>query len=181
MHAVTRQFGLGTIGLMLAALAAGCSQQGGGWLAGNDPIPQIHEFPIHYAKAGKYCGAKQPLRLVVRDQAHMAFVPVGDVPVDFDRQMVLFVTMGQVYSESYGVSIDRVWQHNNLVRVGVTETFPAAGEMSFPTPCSPYALAVVPKSDANVDGFVTEITPPTLEGSRPEPAPNPSGRNSRRP
>ena len=132
-----------------------------------DPAPIIEEYPILYQKAGKYCGAKQEMRLVVRDQAHMAFVPVGDVPVDFSSQMVLFVTTGQVYAESYDIQIDRVWRQDQLVRVGVTKTYPQAGETGYPHPCSPYYLVVVPKSDMNVEGFATEITPPKLGGEAP--------------
>ena len=131
----------------------------GAGLFRGDPAPIIEEYPILYQKAGKYCGAKQEMRLVVRDQAHMAFVPVGDVPVDFSSQMVLFVTTGQVYAESYDIQIDRVWRQDQLVRVGVTKTYPQAGETGYPHPCSPYYLVVVPKSDMNVEGFATEITP----------------------
>ncbi len=57
----------------------------------------------------------------------MAFVPVGDVPVDFDKQMVLFVTMGQVYSDAYGIRIDRVWQHDHQLKVGITISAAGAG------------------------------------------------------
>lgn len=165
MHAVTRQFGLWVTGLVLLAMvmSAGCVEGKGLWQA-KDPIPYIQEFPVHYSKPGKYCGAKHPLRLVVRDQGHMAFVPVSDIPVDFDKEMVLFVTMGQVYSDAYDIRIDRIWQQNQIVKVGITVTHPEPGEMGAPQPCSPYYLAVVPKSDLNVEGFVTEITPPSLEG-----------------
>jgi hypothetical protein len=171
MRAAIAQFGLLTVGLMLmgAILPAGCAEQGRGLFTG--PIPIIEEFPVYYNKTGKYCGAKGPLRLVVRDQGHMAFVPVSDVPVDFDREMVLFVTMGQVYSDAYDIRIDRVWRQNQIVKVAITVTHPEPGEMGAPQPCSPYHLVVVPKSSLNVDGFVTEITPPSLEHPGMLPAP----------
>lgn len=151
--------------MAMAALGglAGCAERGAG-LFGSEPAPVIEEYPILYQKAGKYCGAKQEMRLVVRDQAHMAFVPVGDVPVDFNTQMVLFVTTGQVYAESYDIQIDRVWRQDRLVRVGITKTYPQVGEMGYPHPCSPYHLVVVPKSDLNVEGFVAEVTPPKMQG-----------------
>lgn len=154
-----------TVGLLLATMGgvAGCQGEGNNIFRG-DPAPEIEEYPILYKKAGKYCGAKQEMRLVVRDQAHMAFVPVGDVPVDFSQQMVLFVTLGQVYSDSYDVQIDRVWRQNREIRVGITKTYPPAGEMGYPHPSSPYCLVVVPKSDLNVEGFSTDIVPPTLGG-----------------
>lgn len=148
--------------LLAAVLTAGCVEGRGIWQA-KDPIPVIQEFPIHYSKSGKYCGATQPLRLVVRDQGCMAFVPVGDVPVDFDTEMVLFVTLGQVYSDAYDIRIDRIWQHNHLIKVAITVPQPELGQMGAPQPCSPYYLAVVPRSDLNVEGFVTEVAPPSLE------------------
>jgi hypothetical protein len=177
-----RILGIGHLGaaLVVAALGGtpGCVEHGAA-LFGGEPAPIIEEYPILYQKAGKYCGAKQEMRLVVRDQAHMAFVPVGDVPVDFNNQMVLFVTTGQVYSESYDIQIDRVWRQDRLVRVGITKTYPQAGEMSFPHPCSPYHLVVVPKTDLNVEGFVTEVTPPKMQGETstlPLTAPRPRSR-----
>ena len=160
------------VGLALAAAGGvvGCQGEGSNIFRG-DPAPEIEEYPVLYKKAGKYCGARQEMRLVVRDQPHMALVPVGDVPVDFSKQMVLFVTLGQVYSESYDVQIDRVWRQDRLVRVGITKSYPAAGEMGYPHPSSPYYLVVVPKSDLNVEGFGTEVAPPKMEGRGVLPAP----------
>jgi hypothetical protein len=160
------------VGLILAAVGGviGCQGEGSNIFRG-DPAPEIEEYAVLYKKAGKYCGAKQEMRLVVRDQPHMAFVPVGDVPVDFSKQMVLFVTLGQVYSESYDVQIDRVWRQDRVVRVGITKSYPAAGEINYPHPSSPYYLVVVPKSDLNVVGFSTEITPPKMGGEGVLPAP----------
>ncbi len=162
--------GIGWVAVVLALATvgglAGCQMQGA-TMFGGDPAPEIEEYSILYQKGGKYCGAKHEMRLVVRDQAHMAFVPVGDVPVDFSRQMVLFVTLGQVYSESYDVQIDRVWRQNREVRVGITKTYPPSGEMNYPHPSSPYYLVVVPKSDLNVEGFATEAAPPKITGETP--------------
>jgi hypothetical protein len=160
---------IGRRGCLAAAIALvtviGCANQEGGLFRG-EPAPVIEEYPVLYQKAGKYCGAKQEMRLVVRDQAHMSFVPVGDVPVDFNSQMVLFVTTGQVYAESYDIQIDRVWRQDRLIRVGITKSFPQAGEMSYPHACSPYYLVVIPKSDMNVEGFATEVLPPKMEGEQ---------------
>jgi len=170
---VTRQIGLWAVGLALTAavMTSGCVQQEGkNWLGSGDPFPEIREFAIKYTKEGKYCGAKTPLRLVVRDAAHMALVPVGDVPVNFETDMVLFVTLGQVYSDSYGIRIERVWQQGQVLKVGIAVAHPEPGEMGVPQPCSPYYLAVVPKSDLNVEGFVTEVALPNLEGSGGVPA-----------
>jgi hypothetical protein len=175
----TRIAGIGwqaaVLSLTLVGALAGCGEQGGSLFHG-EPPPVIEEYPVLYQKAGKYCGAKQEMRLVVRDQAHMAFVPVSDVSVDFNSQMVLFVTTGQVYAESYDIQIDRVWRQNRQIRVGISKTYPQAGEMDYPHPCSPYHLVVVPKSDLTVEGFVTEVAPPKITGeTSPTPALAPKG------
>lgn len=174
MRRRTWESGCLVVGLALVILGpvAGCANQGQGFFRG-DPPPDIEEYAILYQKAGKYCGAKQEMRLVVRDQAHMAFVPVGDVPVDFNTQMVLFVTLGQVYSESYDIQIDRVWRQDRLVRVGITKTYPQSGEMGYPHPTSPYYLVVVPKNDLNVEGFATEGVAPKMAGEERGPLPGP--------
>ncbi len=160
----------GRIGWLVVAGAlaglCGCAAGGRG-MAAEDAAAIVEEMPVDYHVSGKYCGRTEPLRLVVRDRAHMALVPIGDVPVDFDRQMVLFVTTGRVFSESYGIRIDRVWRQGRQIRVGITQIHPSAGETALPQPCSPYYLAVVPKSDLNVEGFVTQIAPPRLENATP--------------
>lgn len=156
--------------LSVLGVLSGCAERGQGLFRG-DPAPQIEEYPVLYQKAGKYCGAKREMHLVVRDQAHMSFVPVSDVPVDFNSQMVLFVTLGEVYSQAYDVRIDRVWRQDRLIRVGITRSYPPVGEMGYPHASSPYSLVVVPRSDLNVEGFSAEVALPKMEGaSGPLPA-----------
>ena len=84
-----------------------------------------------------------------------------DVPVDFNREMLLIVTLGRVMSDQYAVEIDRVWQERSKVHVSTRVTQPAANAV--PTVATPYCIAVVPRSDLNVDGF--SATPPVRERS----------------
>jgi len=92
----------------------------------------------------------------------MVLLPIADVPVDFDRQMVLFVTSGLVPSSGYGVRIERVWQQGNVVKVSLRYLYPGQRVSQPFEPCTPYHLVVVPKSDLNVEGFVVEPPPEVL-------------------
>ncbi len=101
------------------------------------------------------------MQLVIRDAATLAKVPIVDIPVNFDHEMLLIVTLGRVMSDQYSVEIDRVWRERSKVHVSTRVTQPASG--AAPTVATPYCLAVVPRSDLNVEGFMTR--PPPRERS----------------
>ena len=141
----------------LASAVCGCAwQEGPGASSGQGDLI-VEQMPILYQRGGTYCSMRSRARVVVRNKTQMALVPVADVPVDFGEQMVLFVTLGRVYSDRFAVRIERVWRQGRLIRVALTETYPAPGEAGPPQPCSPYYLVVVPRSDLNVEGFETEF------------------------
>jgi len=127
------------------------------------------DLPILFQQRGTYCGVRDRLRVVVRDEARMAMLPVPAVPVDFSRQMVLFVTLGRVFSDRYGVRIERVWREGRVIRGAIEETYPPPGEAGPLRPCSPYHLVVVPRSELNVEGFATEIPARALEAAPLQP------------
>lgn len=141
----------------LLAGPPGCLRPDSGSPATAPTLPAREDWPILAQRRGIYCGLRNRLRVVIRDEAHMAMLPVPTMPVDFDSQMVLFVTLGQVFSDRYGVRIERLWREGRLIKVAMEEIYPAAGEAGPPRPCSPYHLVVVPRSDLNVEGFATEI------------------------
>jgi len=145
------------VGGLLVPVCSGCAQRPAG--AG---AVLVRDLPILWQTSGLHCGIRVPLRLVVRDEAHMVLLPIADVPVDFDRQMVLFVTPGLVPSSGYGVRIERVWQQGNVVKVSLRYLHPAQRVSQPFEPCTPYHLVVVPKSDLNVEGFVVEPPPDAL-------------------
>jgi len=130
-------------------------------------LPAGEDLPILFQQRGTYCGVRDRLRVVVRDEAHMAMLPVP--PVDFSRQMVLFVTLGRVFSDRYGVRIERVWREGRVIRGAIEETYPPPGEAGPLRPCSPYHLVVVPRSELNVEGFATEIPARALEAAPLQP------------
>jgi len=119
---------------------------------------QVDELAITWSKTGTYSELHQPLRLVIRDPAALAAIPVAEVPVDFNEQMVLVAALGAVPTEGYAVRITRVWRDGRRVYVDVRVTHPQPGG----TPpkhalCAPYHIVVVPRSDLNVEGFATQL------------------------
>lgn len=139
-----------TLCLVAGSMAAlnGCS-----W---SQPPQQeiVEELPILWEKSGSYCNRTAPLRLVARNQAEMALCPISDVPVDFDRQMVLAATMGQVLSDGYAIRIERVYREGPFIKVDVRIYRPPPvtqpGDLR---PACPYHVVVVPRSDLNVENF----------------------------
>ena len=122
---------------------------------------QAVELPILRSRNGAHSHENRAMQLVIRDAATLAKVPIVDIPVNFDREMLLIVTLGRVMSDQYSVEIDRVWREKSKVRVSTRVTQPAAG--AAPTIATPYCIAVVPRSDLNVAGFLA--TPPPRERS----------------
>jgi hypothetical protein len=97
------------------------------------------------------------MQLVVRDPGTLARVPIVDVPIDFEREMMLIVTLGRVTSDQYGAAIRRVWREGSKIKVETDVQQPPRNAP--PAFASPYCIAVVPRCDLNVEGFETE--PPT--------------------
>lgn len=120
--------------------------------------PEVEPLPILWEQAGLYCNVKVPVRLVARDRAGLAQLPIADVPVDFDKQMVLIAAMGLVPTDRYGIRISQVWRQGQRIYAQVRRVARAqggqAGELKL---CSPYHIVVVPRSDLNVEGFSTRL------------------------
>ncbi len=113
---------------------------------------------ITWSKTGTYSELHQPLRLVIRDAAGLAAIPVAEVPVDFSEQMVLVAALGAVPTEGYAVRITRVWREGHRVYVDVRVSQPQPGGKSpRHALCAPYHIVVVPRSDLNVEGFSTRL------------------------
>lgn len=148
------------------------------------------EIPILRQVSGRFGGPDRPMRLVIRDQATLAQVPLVDVPVDFANEMMLVVTLGRRMSDQYSVQITRVWRQGPELAVDYAVTAPSPDA---PTAISsPFCIAVVPQCDLNVDGFSPIIprgrtsVPDVLQDSRDVPGgtvPRPpgTGQGTRRP
>ena len=115
------------------------------------PVVEGQELPILQTLTGAHSHETRPMRLVIRDPAALAQVPLTDVPVDFASQMLLVVTLGSVTSDQYQVGINRVWREGNKLRVEMQVKDPPEG--SPVAMAAPYCIAVVPRCELNVAGF----------------------------
>ena len=140
---------------ILALAVGGCSFAQG-------PNPAIaptgagEDLPIIQHASGTYSRLVRPIRVVAHDAATLARVPVADIPVDFKTQMVLIVGLGRTPTSQVGVEIVRVWRDGSRIRVQERRSHPGAEQAPGMDPASPWALAVVPRSDLNVQGFTTD-------------------------
>lgn len=126
----------------------------------SDPRPGIEmeiadgaELPILRQVQGPHSHETRPMRLVIRDAAAWAQVHVADIPVDFEREMVLVVTLGSVLSDQYDVRIERIWRAGSRLKVAtVVRAPPVASSVE---PACPFCVAVVPRCGLNIEGFDT--------------------------
>jgi len=122
-----------------------------------------NEFPILWEQQGTYSNITQALRVVVRDRATLARLPITEVPVDFDRQMVLVAALGPAPTDQVGIRITRVWRDKNRIRVQVQTLHPGEAKHAGLKRTSPYHIVVVPRSDLNVVGFSSTVPPKAFE------------------
>jgi len=139
---------------MLASLLLGCA------MSQTRPAPAagpLEDLPILWEGSGTYSRIGRSVRVVVRDQAALARIPVAEFPVDFDRQMVLIVGLGPTAGSGVGVRITRVWRSGETVRVQEQRIHPGPDSGRKPELASPWAAVIVPRVDLNVEGFSTDI------------------------
>lgn len=149
--------------LLMLLSAGGCTGMGGG--ASMDEYDP-DEFPILWQRAGTYSSLDVPLRLVVRNRAEMALCPVSNVPVDFEKDMVLVAGMGRVYSDQYCIRINRIWREGSRLKVDVQVYRTESGSESVIKLASPYHVVVIPRSDLNVEGFAPDLRHATPKRAR---------------
>jgi len=142
--------------LLVGLLMLGCSAPQPPAKQPQSPPPQ--ELPILWQQVGSYGRLKVPVRLVARDAGTLAMLPLADVPVDFDKQMVLIAALGTVPGHGYAIRIARVWRQGNRILTDVRVTPPPPAPRPGPLNLtSPYHIVVVPRSDLNVEGFTTAL------------------------
>jgi hypothetical protein len=89
-------------------------------------------------------------------KTHAFMTPAPPMPpVDFDKQMVLAVFMGQKPSGGHAIEITKVVPAGQGLTVHVKETKPGPGDITTAVITSPYYFAVVPKVAGDVK-FVTD-------------------------
>lgn len=127
-----------------------------------EPAPRARgadeeELPILWSDSGTYSRLTRNIRIVVRDRSTLAQLPLTEVPVDFDTQMVLIVGLGPTAREASGVRLVRVWRSGSRIRVQERQMHPGPGGTSPVSVASPWTVCVVPRSDLNVEGFKTRV------------------------
>ncbi len=127
---------------------------------------QEQEVPIVWQKSGTYSHLGRPVRILARDRATLAQVPVTEIPVDFENEMVLIAGVGPTPSSEVGIQIARVWEKGSRIRVQEIQTHPGPDQQRGLNPASPWAVAVIPRSDLNVEGYSVAV-PRGLIAPRP--------------
>lgn len=137
--------------LLIVALCAGC--------AGS---PSTGELPVRNLAKGAFSALETEGELVIRNrtewselwQNHARMQTGTAIPeVDFEREMVIAVTLGRRSTGGYGIEITRVERMGNGIRVEVTRTAPAPGAMTIQALTAPFHFVAVPTSDLPVSFF----------------------------
>jgi hypothetical protein len=127
------------------------------------------DIPILWQKSGTYSRISKRIRILAREPATLAQLPLTDVPVNFDTQMVLIAGLGPMPTSQEGLRIVRVWRQGQRIRVQERQIHPGSEERAVIEPASPWTVAIIPKSDLNVEGYETRVPPGLLRdypGSR---------------
>ena len=133
---------------LIVALCAGC--------AGS---PSTGELPVRNLAKGAFSALETGGELVIRNRTEWselwqnhARVQTGTaIPeVNFEREMVIAVTLGRRSTGGHGIEITRVERTGNGLRVEVTRTAPARGAMTIQALTAPFHFVAVPASDLAV-------------------------------
>lgn len=120
-----------------------------------DALPA--DLPILREHRATFSRLSRPVRLVIRDARTFARLPLTEIDVDFDREMVLIAGLGPVQSDALGIRITRVRHRGQRLDAEVETIRPEADAPVRRALASPYHLVVVPRSDHNVVGFETRV------------------------
>lgn len=109
---------------------------------------------------GYHSGLAEASQVVVRDaqafeelwkRNNNTRIPTPERPqVDFEKEMVLFVALGQRPTGGYGVRIEETHKEGDKLVVEALETKPKEGALVPMALSSPYDLAAVPRFDGEV-------------------------------
>ncbi|MBU6400270.1 MAG: protease complex subunit PrcB family protein [Verrucomicrobia bacterium] len=126
-----------------------------GVVGGAEPLP------LRTLARGASSAITAPLRQVIKDRAawelfwakHTAnSLPPSQAPaVDFNRDMVIAVTMGQQRTGGYAIEIVRVEPVGPQLRVVVKPSAPRPGAMTIQALTAPFHFVAVPRSDLAPD------------------------------
>jgi hypothetical protein len=145
-------------GMGVAVLACvtltGCTSPSGGM---SRDASAAEDIPILWQTSGTHSRLVRRTRILARDQATLVQVPLTEVPVDFETQMVLIDGLGATPSSEQGIRIVRVWRQGSRIRVQERPIHPGTDRNPGLEPASPWTAVVIPKSDLNVEGYSTQV------------------------
>lgn len=156
----------GAIAMLVGAVAiVGCQLD----KPGPTTLPaDAEELPILWQTSGTYSRLTKAVRLVIRDAGTLAQVPLCEVPVNFETEMVLLAGLGPTPRSDCGIVIQQAWKKNGRIWVLERQVYPGSQMSSGLRPASPWTVVVVPRSDLDVEGYSS--SPPRgllLPGSPP--------------
>lgn len=140
--------------LCLVFPTGGCSMQRSPEMGG---ASSPEDIPILWQSSGTFSPIGRKVRVLARDAATLAQFPLTEIPVDFRTQMVLIAGLGPTPSSQQGIRIVRVWREGARIKVQERSIHPGAEQASGLEPASPWTAVVIPRSDLNVEGYVTRV------------------------
>ena len=118
-------------------------------------LSQGNKIKIEREWKGIRCGYKEPLRLVIKsedqwkevwEKVHRFRLPTPELPVvDFEKEMVIAVFMGERKSGGYEIEIKKIAERENKIFVEVEEKEPPSDSVQTMALTQPYHLIVIHK------------------------------------
>jgi hypothetical protein len=107
---------------------------------------------------GSHSGVVEPRQVVIKDKASWERLwrehqsgnqPQRPAPeIDFAREMVIFVAMGQQFSGGFAIEIEKVEAARRQLRIAFQRKAPPSGAMVSQALSAPFEIVAVPKSDS---------------------------------
>ncbi len=117
----------------------------------------VDSFPIRRLEKGSYGGVVERRQVVIKDKtdwerlwgAHQAqSQPPRPIPeIDFAREMVIFVAMGQQFTGGFAIEIEKVEAARRRLRIAFRRKAPPSGAMVSQALSAPFEIVAVPKSN----------------------------------
>lgn len=125
------------------------------------------ELPILWQASGTYSRLTKAVRLVVRDPATLAQIPLCEVPVDFRTEMILIAGLGPTPRDDCGIIIQHVWKEGDRLRVLERQIYPGSRIRPGFRLASPWTVVVVPRCDLDVEGYSSRLPRGTFLSANP--------------
>jgi len=119
------------------------------------------ETQIKVIAKGAFSGIQEPKQLVISNQTQFAEIwqkhnvraePKKPAPeIDFSKESVIFVSLGQKRTGGYAVQVSDVQKKDGKIEVVVQTTSPKPGGMQIQTLTAPFTIVAVPKIEAPVE------------------------------